>query len=73
MSYLRIVRYGQPIDYSLFVDEGPNTGRIHPSRLGIRGGLGNPVVFGAFPVGANAADRNREHQATYRAKRRAAK
>lgn len=32
MSFLRVVRQGQPIDPALFVDLGPATGRITHSR-----------------------------------------
>ena len=50
MSFLRIRSpYHEPRDIPL----GPSVGRRTQSRLGIRGGSGNPVLVGALVTGSS--------------------
>lgn len=63
MSAIRISRPGY-VTQLIRVDDGVTP---HVTRSGIKGGLGNPIVGGSFPVGESERDRQRrfarEHKA----------
>lgn len=64
MSFLRIRSpYHEPRDIWL----GPNHAHVS-ARGGIRGGLGNPVVYGTLAVGVSAKTQERQKRLSREAK-----
>lgn len=61
MSQIRVYRDGKPT-WERY-DDGASA---RHSKLGIRGGLGNPVVYGSLAVGESTRDRDKRLQREWR-------
>lgn len=58
MSFIRVVRYGQPVDPDLFVDLGPSVGRTSHTRL--QGGS-RSLIAGELVSGESGNSAQRAH------------
>lgn len=68
MSALRIPGADGRIEL-VRIDDGA-VGRITHSRYAIRGGSGNPVVYGSYPIGESDAEKHRRQNRDYKARQR---
>jgi hypothetical protein len=67
VSALRVSRPGQPTQLIPLDDGVP--ARMHSSRMGIKGGYGNPIVGGSMAVGESSYARQRRSERECKARR----